>query len=193
MYKICKTEHSAARQREMELGLMKLMTLQRYEDITVSDLCEHLQIPRKSFYRYFCSKDGALNALLDHTMLEYESFNVVYKEGEHRTPAKDFAQFFKFWLQHTELLEVLEKNRMSAYLVERTLNHIASHKLIPARFLWHKTEYEKKQITLFCISGLMSIMLSWHKEGFPRSAEEMGTIAAELISQPLFPNLDLLL
>ena len=45
------------------------------EEISVSDLCDRLNIPRKSFYRYFSSKDGALFALLDHTLMEFETFS----------------------------------------------------------------------------------------------------------------------
>ena len=190
MYKLCKTEHSAARQREMEKGLMQLMTSHRYEDITVSNLCEYLNIPRKSFYRYFSSKDGALNALLDHTMMEYEGFNVVYKDGDHRTLEKELTQFFHFWMRQKDLLDALAKNKMSGNLVERTLNHINSGEVIPVRFLAGESLYVKKQVTLFCISGLMSIVLSWHNDGFPSSAEEIAAVTARLVSQPLFPNVE---
>ena len=72
MYKLCKTEQSAARQRQLEQGLLQAMRTQQYEEISISDLCDRLEIPRKSFYRYFSSKDGALAALLDHTLMEFE-------------------------------------------------------------------------------------------------------------------------
>ena len=74
MYKLCKTEQSAQRQRELERGLLNAMSTHQYEEISVSDLCDQMEIPRKSFYRYFSSKDGALHALIDHTLLEFESF-----------------------------------------------------------------------------------------------------------------------
>ena len=72
MYKLCKTEQSAQRQRQLEEGLLAAMKTKRYEEITISDLCEQMDIPRKSFYRYFSSKDGALHALIDHTLLDFE-------------------------------------------------------------------------------------------------------------------------
>ena len=53
MYKLCKTEQSAARQRQLEEGLLTVMLTRRYDEISVSDLCDDLAIPRKSFYRYF--------------------------------------------------------------------------------------------------------------------------------------------
>ena len=79
MYKLCKTERSANRQRQLEEGLLTAMETTRYDDISVSDLCEQMDIPRKSFYRYFDSKDGALQALIDHTLMEFELFDQVDK------------------------------------------------------------------------------------------------------------------
>jgi AcrR family transcriptional regulator len=189
MYKQCKTEKSAIRQRQFEYGLLELMGTRPYNEITVSDLCDHMQIPRKSFYRYFSSKDGALNALLDHTMMDFESFNVLYAKGSSRTLNKELSQFFLFWMERKNLLDALAKNNLCGYLVERTMSHISAGQLIPQRFLNEETHYARKQISLFCVSGLMSIVLTWHRDGFPHSPEHMATIAARLVSEPLFPNL----
>ena len=73
MYKACKTEQSAARQRELEQGLLAAMISHPFDEISISDLCTQIGIPRKSFYRYFSSKEGALHALLDHTLMEMET------------------------------------------------------------------------------------------------------------------------
>ena len=189
MYKQCKTEKSAFRQRQFEYGLLELMGTRPYNEITVSDLCDHMQIPRKSFYRYFSSKDSALNALLDHTMMDFESFNVLYSKGSPRTLNKELSQFFLFWMERKNLLDALAKNNLCGYLVERTMSHISAGQLIPQRFLNEETHYTRKQISLFCVSGLMSIVLTWHRDGFPHSPEHMATIAARLVSEPLFPNL----
>ena len=189
MYKQCKTEKSAFRQRQFECGLLELMGTRPYNEITVSDLCDHMQIPRKSFYRYFSSKDGALNALLDHTMMDFESFNVLYSKGSPRTLNKELNQFFLFWMERKNLLDALAKNNLCGYLVERTMSHISAGQLIPQRFHNEETLYARKQISLFCVSGLMSIVLTWHRDGFPHSPEHMATIAARLVSEPLLPNL----
>ncbi|MBR4410014.1 MAG: TetR/AcrR family transcriptional regulator, partial [Firmicutes bacterium] len=57
MYKTCVTQPAKQRQRELENGLLQIMLHHDYEAISVSDLCDTLQIPRKSFYRYFTNKD----------------------------------------------------------------------------------------------------------------------------------------
>ena len=98
MYKLCKTEQSSARQRELEQGLLRQMYHRRYEDISISDLCDHLNIPRKTFYRYFSGKDGALFSLLDHTIMEfYETGTIEGLKGT--TPLGDLERFFAFWYE----------------------------------------------------------------------------------------------
>ena len=64
MYKLCKTEQSSARQRELELGLLEVMMQQRYEDITISQLCEKLQIPRGERYEMCRSVHAEANAII---------------------------------------------------------------------------------------------------------------------------------
>ena len=58
VYKICHTEESSRRQRELELVLLEAMLRQPYERITLTELCQKAQIPRKTFYRYFPTKDA---------------------------------------------------------------------------------------------------------------------------------------
>ena len=94
MYKLCKTEQSAARQRRLEQGLLQAMQTQQYEDISISDLCDQMGVPRKSFYRYFSGKDGALHALIDHTMISYESFSISQRNcgnKSQKTVARSFT------------------------------------------------------------------------------------------------------
>ena len=70
MYKDCITEESARRQRQLELCLQDLMLTTEYSQITISDISDRAGISRKSFYRYFNSKEGCLCALLDHAIFD---------------------------------------------------------------------------------------------------------------------------
>ena len=65
MYKLCKTEQSARRQREIEQALLNALMRKNYESVTITELCDDLGMPRKTFYRYFDSKDDTLYALID--------------------------------------------------------------------------------------------------------------------------------
>lgn len=190
MYKLCKTEQSAARQRGLENGLLQIMAVKRYEEISVSDLCDRMQIPRKSFYRYFDSKDGALHALIDHTLMDYEGFNAVYLSGERRTLNRELEQFFRFWVKHKSLLDALAYSSMSGILIERAISHALSETVMPKRFLPQDSNEIRKQVTMFGVCGLMSMVITWHRDGYPQTAVQMAQVAARLIGQPLFPNVE---
>ena len=66
MYKLCKTEQSAKRQREIEMTLMRQMQTKRFDDVSVSEICDEMKMPRKAFYRYFDSRDGAFIFCFGH-------------------------------------------------------------------------------------------------------------------------------
>ena len=133
MYKLCKTEQSSQRQQRLEKGLLELMSQKSYDEISVSNLCEYLQIPRKSFYRYFSSKDGALHALLDHTLLRFESYVPQHLRNEPHTPHRELTYFFLFWIEHKELLDALAKSGMSGALVERAMGQAITEYNLPNR------------------------------------------------------------
>lgn len=184
MYKICQTEQSTRRQRELEKGLLELMGKRRFEDITVSDLCQHMNIPRKSFYRYFSSKDGALYALIDHTLADFFELPQAERGGKQGTALGDLDLYFLYWYRQKPLLDALHRNALSGILVERA-NEFAIHE---GHFpLYMKSWDEKIQsIALsFSICGLMSMVFQWHRQNYPVPPQEMAKLATTLLTQPL--------
>ena len=182
MYKLCKTEQSTQRQRQLEHGLLRLMLVKRYEEISISDLCERMNIPRKSFDRYFSSKDGALFALLDHTMLDF------YESGFHTADAEtaldELELFFVFWYRQKELLDALQRSGLSGILVERATELAAKERLMPKRIKSWSTDRRDLALS-FALCGLMSMILHWHRQGYPVSPEEMTAVAAAMLTRPL--------
>ena len=182
MYKLCKTEQSARRQRQLEQGLLKAMEQHQYEDISISELCEHMGVPRKSFYRYFSSKDGALYALLDHTLLEYEFFRMpIYYESAENIQ-RVLESFFWFWKQQKPLLDALEISGISGMLIERTIASVAE---ATKNLQILERPKIRDHVIQFAVCGLMIMMINWHHGGYQESVSEMTEIAMRLVSQPL--------
>ena len=190
MYKLCKTEQSARRQRRLEEGLLSLMQQKTYGEISISELCDTLMIPRKSFYRYFSGKDGALYALIDHTLMDYESFSQPYDSDQHRTLESDMQRFFSFWAEKKPFLDALARSDMSSVLVERSIQHAQKEAGGLQRFLPAENRGMGKYVIMFGVCGLMTMVLDWHHSGYEESPEQLARIAARLISTPLFPNVE---
>lgn len=187
MYKLCKTEQSASRQRQLEHGLLELMGSERYEDITVSDLCQHMQIPRKAFYRYFTSKDGALHALIDHTLMEFQS---AAGADPKLSLEAELESFFCFWLERKNILKALVHSDLSGVLIERAIAYSMIDEVFPGRFLPGETKAVQMHVVSFSVCGLMYTMLRWHIGGYKVPACEMASVAVRLLTQPLFPHMD---
>ena len=183
MYKICQTEQSTRRQRELEKGLLYLMLRKKYEDISVSDLCEQMQIPRKSFYRYFSSKDGALYSLIDHTLADF--FQMPLPDKKTRGNAVgDLDLFFAFWYDNREFLDALLRSGLSGILVERANAFALQEGHVPQ--MLKNAPVQMQGIALsFAVCGLMSMTLNWHLQGFPISPDEMTRLAINMLTTPL--------
>ena len=184
MYKLCKSEQSAARQKQLEQGLLRVMLTQRYEDISISDLCDRMGVPRKSFYRYFSNKDGALLALLDHTLMEFEQSPA----GADATPGihalGDLERFFLFWHDHRDLMDALMRNRLSGMLVERATSHALHERMMPA-YLLSKDEKSQHLALTFAVCGLLAMVTQWHRDGYRETPAQMAQIATMMLTKPL--------
>ena len=185
VYKLCKTEQSAVRQRQLEIGLLEAMASHHYDEISVSDLCDRMQVPRKSFYRYFSGKEGALHALIDHTLLEYESsFPQLF--GSDSSAREQLDGFFQFWQRQKHLLDALARSGLSGVLIERSITMAVQDAGISSHFQSHQEKEEREHATMFAVCGLMSMMLNWHHDGYKTSSKHMSAIAVSLLTKPLY-------
>lgn len=184
MYKLCKTERTAARQRELEQALLHMLEIQRFEEISVSDLCAWMDVPRKAFYRYFSDKFGALAALLDHTWMECE-LNAIRHAVQDGYGAESLERFFQFWKQRGTLLRALERDGMTNLLVERALVLSRTEPTMFAEFAHAQGEGLREQAVLFIAGGMVMLLVDWMKRDFAQPCEEMARAAMLLLTTPL--------
>ena len=185
MYKQCQREQSTARQRQLEQGLLKIMLKNHYDEISVSNLCDALQIPRKSFYRYFTSKDGALYALIDHTLMDYQVETARPEFGDYQEPLQYMTEVFSYWIACRPLLDALQKSGLSGLLVQRALEYAKDMDTLPS-FMQITDKRLREYGTMFTVCGLMTMIVQWHHDGFSKSVEEMARLSMELFTKPLF-------
>ena len=187
MYKLCKTEKSADWQRKVENTLMEMMEKQEFSKIKVSELCERAKIPRKSFYVYFESKEDVLYALIEHTICDVDYFQIEENHANTHT-FQELKRFFAFWKEKSMLLNGLLKSEFSGLLVMKVTEHtIRNEKSIP--FIHWEDNKRVSEIALrYAISGLMTIVVDWHKDGYRQSVDEMAAITTELLTSNYFKN-----
>lgn len=182
MYKRCVTEQSARRQRELEAGLLAAMATRQYEDISISDLCDTMGVPRKSFYRYFSSKDGALYALIDHTLSE---FSGEFFTQEITATIDTLERFFRFWKAHADFLDALSKSDLGGILLQRSIMLVMDQELLSKQLLPFDRKSSQEYAITFLISGLMSTVVQWHLSSFQEDPRELAVIAAQMMTKQI--------
>lgn len=176
MYKICHTEASSRRQRELEALLLEMMNRQPYEKITLTELCLEYQIPRKTFYRYFPTKEDCLLALIDHTLADCNTVALRGWNGSTSLDACALLQFFRYWLDHKAFLNAIRDNGLQHLLLNRTTVIVD----------WMKEnnsfhQFARDQVEYFIAHGLMMTVLRWHQFEFPENPEKMAAVFGNLL------------
>ena len=182
MYKRCITEQSALRQRQLTAGLLEMMSKEHYDDITVSSFCEQMNIPRKSFYRYFSSKEGALYALLDNAVLDFQG--EIFTDDAKATQ-ETLERFFAYWKNQRKLLTALEQNGLFGTLFQRAVSKTISDDLISHKLEAFFHNYPSEYIIMFLSTGLLSMVMQWHQNGYKDSVSRLAAMATHLLSTPM--------
>lgn len=179
MYKTCHTEESSRRQRELETGLLRAMERQPYEKITLTELCRELGVPRKTFYRYFPTKEDCLLGLIDHTLSDCNTAALMGWEGGRELKQGNLEKFFAYWQKQASFLGVIRDNDLRYLLLDRTtviVNRMKEN--------GEPVPFARDQVEYFLAHGLMTTVLRWHHHGFPSSSREMAEVFTELLHSP---------
>lgn len=170
MYRKCVTEISVEHQKQFTESLLELMKKIPFEEITVTQLCQAAGLSRRIFYHLFSSKTGALHALVDRKLLDIGQL------------PGGTTHFFRYWKEQKDLLDVLSANGMASLLLERMIVSVLTEDYdILYRLERNGFPGSSSEVVIFALSGLMGLVYSWYHSGYRRPAEEMTTLARQLM------------
>ncbi len=165
MYKICKTEKSIQRQKLFQSTLLAMMHEQKYQDISVTSLCKKMEIPRKTFYRYYDTLEDVLYSVIDEAL--NQSFLCV-------EVTLDLDGFFAQWKNQKDLLDALQESGLSHLMVSRIYERLGQS--------MHKDTFSTDDIRYSAsISAIMTMVFTWHHNGMKQSVQEMSALARSLL------------
>ncbi len=181
MYKECKTSQSANRQLGIAQTLSEMMLTMPYDEISVSELCKKADIPRKSFYRYFDTKDDTFNFLVDKMLLECDKLIEKGRAMELAVNVELLSQRFRYFKEHRNLIGAIANNRMSIPVIQRICETVVSN---IADFGVSITTEDRMKIAMVT-SVIFAIIMSWHHSDYDTPCDELAVMAFQLLSKPL--------
>lgn len=175
-YLQCKTEKTKEQQRKVEDALLQCMQQKLLEDVTIVELCQKAGITRRIFYRLYSNKLGALVGLLDHTIGQF----VKSQEQFDRIRLVAVLSFVK---EHHLLFDCIIKNGLSELYQERLQCYVMENDHLKGK-LGYFDKYDGYSVLLFNLSGMMGLLVNWHRNGYDKSINEMADLIVRLLAKP---------
>lgn len=161
MYKQCKTIKTVQRQKEFEETLLSMMDRMDYRDITIAALCREMKVQRKTFYRYFDGIEDVLDAVIDEVI--QEAFLSLQEKPQ-------IEEFFEFWKEKKQFLDLLAKHHLSIRLFDRGAGEC----------LILQMDKDISNLTIKSLRGIsyvtsfLSVVIVWHRSGMQQSTKELA-------------------
>lgn len=178
MYSQCVSERSATQQRRFEAAMLELMKDRLFEEISISELCRYSGLSRKTFYRLYEAKADVIYGMIDHALLDAQGYvpdETVGPGGLHK--------FLGYWRSRKELLDMLQKNRISALLPQQAVQHVMREAPEIVRTFGADSEYGREKM-IFYVTALFALVQDWHSRDFDRSIDELSAMMMQLMTTP---------
>ena len=120
--------------------------------------------------------------MIDHTLSE---FSGEFFSQEMSATIGTLERFFCFWKTHSDFLDALARSNLSGILLQRSITLVLEQDLLSKRLLPFEKRMAQEYATTFLISGLISLVIQWHKSSFKEDPRELATIAAHLMTKQI--------
>ena len=179
MYTQCSSEKATQQQRKFEACFLDAWAKEPYDKISISGLCRDAGLSRKTFYRLFECKTDVILALVDHVIMDE-----TFYEPDESVGSGDLHRFFGYWKSQKYFLDVLRQNDCSHLVTDRVITHIFRESP-EVHYVFGTADSEiARETIIFYLSGMFTMVLDWHRQGFTRSIDEMAKITMQLLSTP---------
>ena len=178
---ICYTEVAIQKKAQLETCLLNLMMQQPYQNITVMDICREAEIPRRTFYHYFGSKEDVLESLIE-SLMQQCFLEVVFDTHlgmEHME--RNFVRIFRFWDgENRKKLDLLIKNGLESHLLTWSSQWTQKEQI--GSMLKSNRDPRLMEIGLMVgIADFFLLLFHWSRTGYRESAEQMAKIAVWML------------
>lgn len=161
-------------------ALLKLMKTKPYREIRIKELSKKADLDRRTFYRYFKSKDDVLELYCGFIMQDFAKRILDKNELSLRTVV---TSYFEFWEEHVDFLKLLKESHMIYFFVERMDSLIYRHVSLKVKpyLIGKELDEETRYSFFFHFGGLWSILNRWAAKEPRETPEEMARIVVEVI------------
>lgn len=172
---------NAGKARSMDMitsALFELLETRPFSEISVTDICEHAGVARKTFYRNFGTKTSIVERLVDQVFYEFMQKFDFKVHGARK--------IYKYWYEYILCTREFSAIFFDAELYEFIVRKIREFVEIEVNeALYSRASYDPllaEYYLQFASAGIASIMREWMKNDCKTPAETMAVLTARLLS-----------
>ena len=161
-------------------ALLKLMKTKPFEEIQIKELAKKADLDRRTFYRYFKSKEDVLELYSGLIMQDFAKKILAKNELSLRTVV---ISYFEFWDEYIDFLKLLRESHMTYFFIERMDRLIYQYVSLKVKpyLIGQELSKETRYSFFFHFGGLWSMLNRWIAEEPRDTPEEMARIVVEVI------------
>ena len=175
--------------KSLYASLLLLMKEKSFEDIKVSDICEHAYINRSTFYAHFEDKYTLLDALIRD--LKKDLTEELSKNTNISNSKEYYMELIKILLDHVESqkevympIMINNRNSIAMDMIFNTLNEEITKRLEQDKVL-HPKKIPSEFIAKFYLGAIINIGMDWLKGQNHDNREDIIKYLDELIPDNL--------
>jgi Transcriptional regulator len=155
-------------------SLIDLLQKKDYENITITELCAHAQIVRRTFYRNFKTIDDVLTFYIYGIIDEFSKELQVHQNDSYENIV---IAYFSFWKRYADFLSLLNKNNLTYIIFTEYIKLFYKLPYILGKNGKPKLDENGFAIKLaYTSGGLWSLLNYWISTGSRQTPEELAKI-----------------
>ena len=151
-------------------ALIQLMKENRYDDITIMEICYSADIARKTYYNNFKSKEDVLGYKLQ--LLLYDFLEDLKSRGEISIKTMAYT-YFNFAYDHYDFIHLLVKNKIFHILLKAFDRYMPYMGNLAVELKSTKKEVMEYR-SVFYSGGLWHMLQKWVTDGCKQSPDELS-------------------
>lgn len=168
---------SALRSMEwIRSALLHLLEQEKYDRITIKEICQHADLSRQTFYQMFSSKEE---------VIQYHFSTLFYEftkecDSVPNDPISHIAHhFFSFFYKHQNFIQILIANHLTFLLEQQFEVYLREIDLF--RNINDK-EVHGDYTTAYIAGALTQVLIHWFKHSFDLSVDALSELVTETIT-----------
>lgn len=158
-------------------AFLELIQTKPLSEITITELCEHARISRRTFYRHFKDLHHVAEYYFNYVMEKLAETLTRYMGKSKVLNRKEFAQIFFSYLEpYATIISCFHRNGLGDILFTAYIRNLSMLPQDAASAVAQK-EPTDQYFPAFLLGGLWSLLTVWIQNGLEKSPEELSEIA----------------